>query len=179
DQAVNAAFLRRLAGAGGGLCELVESEDRLDVVMTKVHRRIGTPIATELALRGRDLDLEVAQLAPKKLPDVYAGAPVTILGRYRGAASAGAAIEVDGTSLGEPLRLCVAREAQPAAARALGASWARAPIRDLEDLYAAGERGSLEHDIVGTSKRFGVLSRFTAFLAVDRSEVVNRGGRLQ
>ena len=33
DQAVNAAFLRRLAAAGGGLCELVESEDRLDAVV--------------------------------------------------------------------------------------------------------------------------------------------------
>ena len=44
DQAVNAAFLRRLAAAGGGLCELVESEDRLDAVMAKIHRRIATPI---------------------------------------------------------------------------------------------------------------------------------------
>ncbi|MCW5807948.1 MAG: VWA domain-containing protein, partial [Deltaproteobacteria bacterium] len=70
DQAVNAAFLRRLAGAGGGLCELVESEDRLDAVMAKVHRRIGTPIATELALRGLDLDVDAALTAPAKLPDV-------------------------------------------------------------------------------------------------------------
>src|SRR5882724_7459120 len=58
DQAVNAAFLRRLAAAGGGLCELVESEDRLDAVMAKVHRRIGTPIATELALRATGLDVD-------------------------------------------------------------------------------------------------------------------------
>jgi len=64
DQAVNAAFLRRLAGAGGGLCELVESEDRLDAVMAKVHRRIGTPIATELALRGEQLELDAASIAP-------------------------------------------------------------------------------------------------------------------
>ena len=33
DQAVNEAFLRRLAERGGGACELVESEDRLDEVM--------------------------------------------------------------------------------------------------------------------------------------------------
>src|SRR5262249_47278966 len=32
DQAVNASFLRRLADLGGGACELVESEDRLDEV---------------------------------------------------------------------------------------------------------------------------------------------------
>src|SRR5262249_61848129 len=37
-------------------------------------------------------------------------------------------------------------------------------------------RAELEQEIVRTSLRFGVLSRFTAFVAVDRSEVVNEGG---
>ena len=36
-------------GQGGGSCELVESEDRLDAVMESIHRRIDTPVLTELA----------------------------------------------------------------------------------------------------------------------------------
>jgi Ca-activated chloride channel homolog len=182
DQAVNAAFLRRLAGAGGGLCELVESEDRLDAVMAKVHRRIGTPIATELALRGVDqLELDASSIAPKKLPDVYAGAPVTILGRYRGSAPANGAIHVTGTSLGDPLQLAIVRESSTIAGTWLAASWARAAIRDREDQYAAGSgaRDELEREIVTLSKRFSVLSRFTAFLAIDRTEVANRSGQLR
>jgi len=178
DQAVNAAFLRRLAGAGGGLCELVESEDRLDAVMSKVHRRIGTPIATELAVRGTRLEIEPSSIAPKKLPDVYAGAPVTILGRYRGRATDQASIDVEGTSFGDPLRMTVARggsSSESGPAGWLAASWARAAIRDREDQYAAGAH-HLEHEIVTLSKTHGVLSRFTAFLAIDRSEVVNSGG---
>ena len=178
DQAVNAGFLRRLAAAGGGLCELVESEDRLDAVMAKVHRRIGTPIATELALRATGLDLDRGSLAPAKLPDVYAGAPVVILGRYRGAAPAGAAIEIEGTSLGDPLRMTVASSSAPHGSTWLAASWARAHLRDLEDQYAAEARGALEQQIVRVSKQFSVLSRFTAFVAIDRSQVVNKGGVL-
>jgi Ca-activated chloride channel family protein len=181
DQAVNAAFLRRLAGAGGGLCELVESEDRLDAVMAKVHRRIGTPIATELRLFGSGFEVDAQALAPSRLPDVYAGAPVTIFGRYRGSA-ANAAIELEGTTFGDPLRMRIARDPETglrASAPWLTASWARARIRDLEDRYAAGERGSLEHEIVALSKRCSVLSRFTAFLAIDRAELANPGGRVQ
>src|SRR5690606_27327273 len=49
------------------------------------------------------------------------------------------------------------------AARAI---WARARLRDLEDRYEIGER-DLEQEIVDTSLRFGVLCRFTAFVAVD------------
>ncbi|TMQ23167.1 MAG: VWA domain-containing protein, partial [Deltaproteobacteria bacterium] len=176
DQAVNAAFLRRLAAAGGGLCELVESEDRLDQVMAKVHRRIGTPIATELALSPVGLEVERGTLAPAKLPDVYAGAPVVILGRYRGAVRPGAAIEVTGTSLGDPLRMTVTSGVAQTSSW-LAASWARAHIRDLEDRYAAGKR-AIEAQIVRVSKQFSVLSRFTAFLAIDRSAVVNKGGVL-
>jgi Ca-activated chloride channel family protein len=106
---------------------------------------------------------------------------VTIFGRYRGSA-ASAAVELEGTTFGDPLRMRVARDVEAghrAQAPWLAASWARARIRDLEDRYAAGERGSLEHEIVGLSKRCSVLSRFTAFLAIDHSQVVNPGGRLQ
>jgi Ca-activated chloride channel family protein len=177
DQAVNAGFLRRLAGIGGGLCELVESEDRLDAVMAKVHRRIGTPIATELAIRGASgLELEAASIAPRRLPDVYAGAPVVVLGRYRGAAPTSAAIEVAGTSFGDPLKLAVTRAPVAAGASWLAASWARANIRELEDRYAIGEHG-VEGEIVRVSKAFGVLSRFTAYLAIDRGEIANKTGR--
>lgn len=178
DQAVNAAFLKRLAAAGGGLCELVESEDRLDAVMAKVHRRIGTPIATDLALLPSGLDLDVSATSPSRLPDVYAGAPVTIFGRYRGTAPAEAAIEVRATSLGEAMHQRVARDPAAVPASWLGASWARAAIRDLEDRYAAAQSSELETRIVTISKTFSVLSRFTAFLAVDRSQVVNKDGKL-
>ena len=180
DQAVNAAFLRRLASAGGGLCELVESEDRLDDVMAKVHRRIGTPIATELQLVPSGLEIDAASISPGKLPDVYAGAPVTILGRYRGAAPPAASVELVGTALGDPLRERLVRTTTAYDARDtqwLAASWARARIRDLEDRYASGSR-EVESTIVVVSKRFGVLSRFTAFIAVDRAEIANAGGRL-
>jgi len=178
DQAVNAAFLRRLASAGGGLCELVESEDRLDAVMAKVHRRIGTPVVTELSLKTPGVDLSRGELAPMttpgKFPDVYAGAPVVIFGRYRGAAPA--SIELDGTTFGDAFHATVARTVTTGTD--LAASWARARIRDLEDRYAIGAR-ELEVEIVTVSKQFTVLSRFTAFLAIDRAEIANPGGRIK
>jgi Ca-activated chloride channel family protein len=58
--------------------------------------------------------------------------------------------------------------------------WARGRLRDLEDRYGAtpelAQRESLEREIVATSLRYGVLCRFTAFVAVD-SQVVNETGQ--
>jgi Ca-activated chloride channel family protein len=50
----------------------------------------------------------------------------------------------------------------------------------LEDLYASGDTqdaAALAKQIVDTSLACHVLSRFTAYVAVDRGEVVNQGGR--
>jgi Ca-activated chloride channel family protein len=56
DVAVNSAFLTRLATTSGGLCELVESEERLDDVMERIHLRLRAPLLTELALTLADVD---------------------------------------------------------------------------------------------------------------------------
>src|SRR5207253_4236530 len=59
--------------------------------------------------------------------------------------------------------------------------WARGHVRDLEDRYATGRgnQAELEKQIVATSLKFGVLCRFTAFVAVDVTEVVNEGGQVK
>ena len=64
---------------------MVESEGRLDEVMDQVHRHIGTPILTGLALVPAGLDVLPGSVVPARLPDLFAGAPVLVSGRYRGA----------------------------------------------------------------------------------------------
>jgi Ca-activated chloride channel family protein len=174
DTAVNEGFLKRLAGLGGGACELVESEDRLDEVMDRVHRRIGTPVLTGLELEPAGLAVDRGSLAPRRLPDLFAGSPMVVSGRFEG--GPGGAVIVRGRdAAGQPWSATV--PATPGDAPALVATWARAHLRDLEDRYATDPSPdrALERRIVETSLRFGVLCRFTAFVAAD-VRVVNEGG---
>lgn len=178
DRAVNAGFLGRLADLGAGGFELVESEDRLDEVMDRVQRKVGTPVVTELSLAGDGLDLEPDSVAPRRLPDLLAGSPVVIRGRLRGRPSGGALVVSGADRSGASWRQRVPARIG-AASGPEAPLWARAAIRELEDLYAVGGAdGKLAGRIVELSRRFSVLSRFTAFLAVDRSEKVNPGGEL-
>jgi|GEM_PF-6428361 len=60
---------------------------------------------------------------------------------------------------------------------AAGAVWARGQVRKLKDrCQVNGGSTELQKKIVDTSLMFDALSRFTAFVAVDRSAVVNKGG---
>lgn len=178
DQAVNAGFLGRLATTGGGRCELVESEDRLDAAAARIHRRIGAPLAAGLTLSGDGLQIVPDTVAPSRLPDLFPGVPLTVAGRWRG--QPGGTVTVRGTSAdGQPFEAkAVAVTGGSPASRAL---WARAHLRDLEDRYASldpsgpAELARLEQQITSVSLRHGVLCRFTAFVATD-TRVVTDGG---
>jgi len=172
DRAVNAGFLGRLAVVGGGRCELVESEDRLDEAMQRIHRRIGSPLVTDIDVRAEGLALLDGAQTPARAPDLFPGVPLVVRGRYEGAASG--SLVVSGTEVtGSPFRVVV--PATSATAPALAAIWARSHLRDLEDRYAVDGGDRLESRIVETSLQFGVLCRFTAYVAID-PRVVNDGG---
>jgi Ca-activated chloride channel homolog len=174
DTAVNEGFLKRLAALGGGACELVESEDRLDAVMDRVHRRIGAPVVTDLRLEPAGLDVDPGSLAPRRLPALFAGSPLVVTGRFRGRPDGAVAVR-GRDAAGQPWSATV--PATAGTAPTLAATWARAHLRDLEDRYATDPTPDreLERRIVDTSLRFGVLCRFTAFVAAD-VQVVNEGG---
>jgi Ca-activated chloride channel homolog len=177
DTAVNDAFLRRLAAVGGGSCEVVESEDRLDDVMDRIHRRIGTPVLSNIVITtdgATTFELDPASLAPARLPALHEGAPLVVLGRCAKDAAGSVRVTATGAD-GKPWSTDVVRTDGGSAA--LAATWARARLRDLEDRYvvSAGDE-SIEREIVRTSLEGQVLSRFTAFIAADVVVVVD-GGR--
>jgi hypothetical protein len=188
DQAVNAGFLGRLAAFGGGRCELVESEDRLDEAMDHIHRRIVAPLVTGLTVDSDGIEVLDGTLSPGRHPDLFPGAPVVFTGRYRGNPAGALTIRghdrdgavwqgrVAGTAVDR-----VGREGGPGnGGDAVKATWARAHLRDLEDRYATLDPGpqlaELERRIVETSLRFGVLCRFTAYVAVDSRVVTDGSG---
>jgi Ca-activated chloride channel family protein len=177
DQAANEGFLHRLADLGGGTCDLVESEGRLDDAMDHIHRGIGVPVLTGLALQPEKCELVEDGLAPSRLPELFSGRPVTIFGRFRGDA-AQLSLRVEATNaLGLPWSRTLTACPRPAAS--LLNLWGRVKVRELEDRYAVGSASdpkALAKQIVQVSLESRVLSRFTAYVAVDRSEVVNQGG---
>ncbi|TDC59051.1 VWA domain-containing protein, partial [Actinomadura sp. GC306] len=171
DRAVNAGFLNRLAAIGQGRCELVESEDRLDEAMEHIHHRIAAPLATGLTLHSDDLEIVPDSTAPARPGALFPGVPLVIAGRFRGTPTGSLTVRGTGSTGAAWQQRAAGVVTDNSAATSI---WARAHLRDLEDRYTTGGPGDLEQRIVKTSLRFGVLCRFTAFVAVD-SRVVTDG----
>jgi hypothetical protein len=177
DKAVNVAFLRRLAELGHGACELVESEDRLDEVMSAIQRQICTPLLTGLALEPEGFAIERDSLVPERQPDLFSGAPLLVLGRFRGHAVGRLGVRAQDTSGSVRFHIVEGRIRENPA---IAAVWARGQVRKLEDRYVIG-KGKLtvlEREIVAFSLRHRVLCRFTAYVAIDRSLAPNKTGEM-
>jgi Ca-activated chloride channel family protein len=193
DTAVNEGLLSRLADASGGLTELVESEERLDEVMDRIHARIQTPLVSELRIEGDGVELIAESIVPARMPDLVAGLPLVVRGRCRWA-GAGARVHVEGRAHGGGIwraTAVVPKQATPG----LACLWARGMLRRLEDERITSESATVDDDaieqpeeeqtaeaiesrIVALSTSFGVLCRFTALVAIDARRPDERVRRL-
>src|SRR4051812_1712712 len=78
---VNKPLLEQLADDSGGLAAFLSPEDNLARQAKAFRRKLTHPAATDLKLDFGGL--QVTDLEPKTLPNLYYGAPVRIYGRYK------------------------------------------------------------------------------------------------
>src|SRR5207253_8531867 len=120
DTAVNDGFLRRLAALGGGTSTFVEPGARLEEALQAVGREIGTPLVTDLRIDG-----EVTDVAPARIPDLFAGRAAAAFFRLGGGRAKIKGRFADGSPFEQEL------EAREAPLAAIDHLWARARIIDL------------------------------------------------
>ena len=134
--------------------------------------------ADRLGVVSEDLAIDPGEIVPHPLPDLFAGSPLLILGRYCGRPG-GHRIDSGGgcgraRTWSEPV---IGRIVKPRDRVGLGT---RPGSGQLEDRYASGDHDRIrcEKAIVAVSLKYRVLCRFTAYVAIDRSQVANEGGTL-
>jgi len=153
--------------AADGTCIFVEAEHGVAAAAQKVVGRIATPAHRHARLVADGL----AQQAPHIAPDIYPHLVVRLTGRMKRPAP-GATLEIvcdDGTIAVVPIS--VSRDSS------ITTRWASQRIKALDaDVMAERDRAKvseLEKLITELSIRHSVLSKYTAWLAVDRSRTTD------
>lgn len=174
DTAVNGGLLKRLASLGRGTCTLVEPGNQLEDALAGISREIGQPLVTHLGLQDRGAGIQYESMAPSKMGDLFAGrASVTF---FR-SSSAGAVHVIGQRTDGG--RFEVSLGARQVNLPAIAQLWAKARVVDLEDEYRienTHRKEQIKREIVSLAVRHSLLTKFTAFLVVDHSRVVNPTG---
>jgi len=170
--AVNRYLLEEMASFGRGAVQIVRpDEDTAAAVMT-FHDRIARPVLTDVTIDWGGL--AVADVTPAVVPDLFVGQPVVLAGHY--ARPGTATVVVRGKAGGRDVELSVPVDLPAASDRpAIATVWARARIAELGRDEIRGATDATRDEITRIALDHHLMSRYTAFVAVDRSRTTAGG----
>jgi len=163
---VNRYLLEALARVGRGVSTFITLDESTEIAAEELYKRIEHPALVDLRVDWGGTT--VVDVQPSPLPDLYLGRPVTVYGRFKGAAPS--RVRITGHAGDRPFESAILVDQEGGGARmaALPTLWARTKITGLYDaLFASGDSREISGEIRALSLRYGLLSEYTAFVAVD------------
>ena len=168
-------LMRSLARVSGGAAEAIYPGERVAPKVLRQFRRLSMPAVTNVRLDWGGL--QVTQ-APSRARAVFSGDTLVVYGFVDEFKSA--TVRLSGSTSSGPVSFDVALDVEHlVTGRTLATLAARERIRELEEMPSAARRGSLQarprHDsaaeIIAISKKYGLMSSETSFVAVEQRAV--------
>lgn len=178
---VNTRLLDTVSDSNGGVADYVAPEEDIEVKVSNFFNKIADPVLTEVALDFKGVD--VSDLYPKKLPDLFAGSQITLLGHYRGDGPATivlsgkvCASDSDDHSVKLEKKVFEYELKFPKESREadfLPRLWAIRRVGHLMDeIRKNGEQAELREEIIRLGKEYAIATPYTSLLVVEDTPVV-------
>lgn len=168
---VNTHLLDQIAEANGGSTNYVRPKEDIEAAVSSLYLKLSHPVLSNLALK---LDgINSHDLYPQKLPDLFLGSQLAIVGRYD--TSGPDAITLTGTARGQEKRFTYeANFPQESAANPfLARVWAVRRIGYLLDqIRLNGENKELRDEVVKLAVRFGIVTPYTSYLVQEDKPLI-------
>ncbi|WP_445938329.1 VIT domain-containing protein [Pseudomonas sp.] len=162
---VNRQLIEGLARAGQGEPFVVLNEAAADEQAERFRQMIDAPVLANPQVRFAGL--QVYDVEPVALPDLFAQRPLVVFGKWRGEARG--SLQVEGRGAAGPYRVEVPIKPEMASEnnRALGYLWARHKVASLTDQETL--EGDYVHSqaILDLGLKYSLLTPYTSFIAVD------------
>jgi len=162
---VNRYLLDRMAVLGKGAVAYIGPHDSSSEVVDQFYDRISHLALTDVAIDWGGLDVQ--DVYPSRLPDLFVGRPIIVTGRFNG--SRNTVIRVSGNvgpyerEISVPVRLRGSSPKHPG----IPCVWARKKIEILANRLTYERNGTLPDRIKRLALEYSLMSAYTAFVAVD------------
>jgi Ca-activated chloride channel family protein len=182
---VNATFLDQLAEQTRAVSTYVRPAEDIEAKVSSLYSKISHPVFANLQLsvghRGiiydPEKDLRFEEIYPAKLPDLFHGGQLVVLGRYSGHGVPSTEIVLSGTIGNEKKVFSYGTETAFAEKVDQGRDfiehlWARRKVGYLLDqIRANGENKELVEETIALAKRYGIATPYTSYLIVPDAAV--------
>jgi Ca-activated chloride channel family protein len=176
--AVNRFLLDKMAEAGRGEVEYVGLNDDGSAAARRFHERVRSPLLTDISIDWNGL--AVADVYPKRMPDLFSAKPVVVTGRFT--APGRATIRLKGKMAGNDFvrEIPVEFPETMASHDVLASLWARARVdelmgQDFQGMQSGNMRTDLKDTITQLGIEYRLMTQFTSFVAVEEMIVTDGG----
>ena len=165
-------IFERMAVIGRGAVAYLGLDDSGSDVMDDFFGRISHPALSDLSIDWGEM--QVTDVYPSRLPDLFVGRPVVVTGKFSGEPGV---LTVQGKAGSEQIELSVQPDGQEPEHSFLPQLWARLRIADLMNrrIRDTDPYGELDGMIRRTALDYQLMSDYTAFVAVDASQRTSGG----
>lgn len=172
---VNARLLDRLSAANAGISEYVLPDQNIEATVSRFYTKLTSPALTDIRIEFAGIDLN--RTFPRAIPDLFDGGQIVWVGRYRQAGRA--AIRITGRVGNETRSFDAMADLAPSGVGSryefVERLWAVRRVGDIIDqIDLQGPNSELSAELVELSKRYGILTPYTAFLADETVDIHRR-----
>ncbi len=173
---VNRYLLDQMAEVGRGEVQYVLLNEKPEETVNKFYERVRNPVVTHIRVDWDNLD--VTDIMPARVRDLFAGQPIFILGRYNNPGRATVQVHAKIGGRDVTYDIPVQLPATNPDNGALAQLWARARIKELSGEQYGGPNQDVIKTITELALKYRLMSEYTSFVAVEE-KVVNEGGQMK
>jgi Ca-activated chloride channel family protein len=172
---VDTHLLDDMAIRGGGVSEYVRPEEDIAAKVASFANKASQPVLTGIDLKVVGDKVQLVNMHPRALPDLYVGGQFVLLGRYTG--DGDVAFQLSGRVNGKSETFTY--EGKFAAAEPKSAFiellWAQRRIGHLlDEIRLNGESKELVDDVIRLSKEYGIQTPYTSQLILEDDRRLGR-----
>ena len=173
---VNTYLLDRLTERARGATQYIAPGGDIEQAVGALGAKLASPVLTDVALRV-DGGVELYDIQPERLPDLFAGDELVVFGRYRGAREGERTVTVTGRRGGREERFTTtaAFPAERQANEYIPPLWASRRAGALSrDVRLHGPSREVMDELRRLALRYGILTEYTAYLVQEPDAVAQR-----
>ena len=160
---VNSTLLDQLSEENNGTTTYVRPSEDIEIAVSSFFSKVNNPILTDLTLDYGAI--QTYDYFPKKLPDLFKGSQITVIGRYQSSANTTLTLQGDVSGIEKTFQYEADFPATNMKNDFLPRLWATRKVGYLLDtIRLEGESQELIDEIVALGKKYGIITPYTSFL---------------
>ncbi len=162
---VNTYVLDRLTERARGTTEYIRPGENIEGAVGSLAAKVASPVLTDVTVFA-GAGVELYDLQPGSMPDLFAGDEMVVLGRYRGARSTEQSVTVRGRRNGRDEEFSTAfADRENESARYIEQLWAARKAGALsKEIRLRGQTRELMDALKQLALRYGILTEYTSYL---------------